>query len=317
MCIIETYSTKSDDAAPPTIHRAAAPVVIVGPTAVGKTNYALDLAERVGGEIINADSMQIYKELDIGTAKPGAAELARAPHHLISFANPRRSYSVSDYQKDAVAAISDVLRRGRVPVICGGTGLYVNSLLYDMNFSQAEADDELRGEYERLADDFGNEYIHDILKKKDAKAAERIHPNNRKRVIRAIERAEHGHEGGRIRSFDESRGTGFLKNPEIIVLTRERRELICRIDRRARRMFSDGLEDEIRNLIKGGLTQSHQSMFGIGYKEMFPYINGEISLDEAMELIRIHTRQYAKRQMTWFRRYTGARFVDLTGQNNE
>jgi tRNA dimethylallyltransferase len=300
------------------------PVVIVGPTAVGKTDYAIELAGRVGGEIVNADSMQIYKGLDIGTAKPSRAELARAKHHLIGYVDPKAGFSVSDYQKDAIGVIEDIIRRGKVPVICGGSGLYVNSLLYDMDFSRAEADGELRVEYERLADDFGNEYIHDILKSKDSEAAERIHPNNRKRVIRALERARRGHEGDRIRSFNESRKPGFLyeaggrqkdkndRSVDIIWLTRPRAELIGRIDLRVEQMLSAGLEGELRALIKNGLTPDHQSMLGIGYKELFPYIDGEITLDEAAELIRIHTRQYAKRQMTWFARYDGARVVDLS-----
>jgi tRNA dimethylallyltransferase len=290
-------------------------VVIVGPTAVGKTGYALDLAERIGGEIVGADSMQIYKRLDIGTAKPSPAELARVPHHLIGYVDPKENYTVADYQRDAKAAVTDIIQRGKVPVICGGTGLYVNALLYEMDFSGTAADADLRDQYERLADDFGNEYIHDILKTKDADAAERIHPNNRKRVIRALERATHGREGGQIRSFDESRKPGFLHNysVEIILLTRNRTELIRRIDSRVEQMFAAGLEEELRALIADGMTQEHRSMLGIGYKEMFPYLGGEISLDEAKELIRIHTRQYAKRQMTWFVRYEGANVVDLTG----
>ena len=283
--------------------------VIVGPTAVGKTKYAVQIARKLNGEIVSADSMQIYRFMDIGSAKPTEEEQAAARHHLVDAVDPREPFSVAQYRHMAKECIEDIFQRDKLPVISGGTGLYVNALIYDMDFSAPPADLEQREKYRKTAEEKGPQYLHDILNDIDPDAAARIHPNNVRKVIRAIEAAK---SGEKIPSFE----TSFRSTPDyrciLIGLQRDRAELYDRINRRVDQMISDGLEDEIRSLMSMGLSSSDISMKGIGYKEMIDAMNGRITMEEAAELIKRNSRRYAKRQMTWFRRYPDIRWFDLS-----
>lgn len=285
-------------------------LIIAGPTASGKTEYAIEAARALDGEIVSADSMQLYKYMDIGSAKPTPGEQMRAVHHLIDEIDPREPFSVFEYRKRALEAIEDILSRGKVPVIAGGTGLYVNSLIYDMDFSERPDDNSLREELRAVAENEGPEALHQILKEKDPEAAERIHPNNVKKVIRAIEILSEGSD--RVRTFEES----FVKTTSYEVrlagLMRDREELYDRINRRVDILVEEGLFDEVKSLKSMGLTADDISMKGIGYKEVLGYLDGEYDFDEAVRLIKRNTRHYAKRQMTWFRRYDEMKWFNLS-----
>lgn len=290
-------------------------LILAGPTAVGKTEYSLELAKKLDGEIVSADSMQLYKFMDIGSAKPTKEEMARAVHHMVDEIDPREEFSVFMYNEMAKKAIEDIFSRGKTPIISGGTGLYVNSLIYEMDFSAMPDNKEYRKQLEDMAKTKGNDLLHAMLKEKDPKAAERIHPNNVKKVIRALEMLEEGQE--RVREFSES----FVKTKDydycLIGLCRDREELYDRINKRVDILFDMGLLEEIESLDKMGLTEEHISMKGIGYKEVFGYLRGEYDLDEAVYLVKRNTRHYAKRQMTWFRRYEDMHWVDLSLRSKE
>ncbi len=283
--------------------------VIAGPTAVGKTEYAIRVAQALGGEIVSADSMQIYRYMDIGSAKPDAGEQAAARHHLVDTVDPRTPCSAAEYRDMAKKCIGEIFERGRLPILSGGTGLYINALIYDMDFSRSPRDDELRQRYQRIADEQGREYLHSLLEKADPDAAARIHPNNVKKVIRAIEAAENGEK---IPAFENSFRPAADYEYILIGLRRPREELYERINRRVDVMIKAGLADEVRRLVSMGLTAEDNAMKGIGYKEMIGCLNGEYDLDTAAELIRRNSRRYAKRQMTWFRRYPDMRWFDIT-----
>ena len=287
--------------------------VIVGPTAVGKTKYAVQIARKLNGEIVSADSMQIYRFMDIGSAKPTEEEQAAARHHLVDAVDPREPFSVAQYRHMAKECIEDIFQRDKLPVISGGTGLYVNALIYDMDFSAPPADLEQREKYRKTAEEKGPQYLHDILNDIDPDAAARIHPNNVRKVIRAIEAAK---SGEKIPSFETSFRSTSDYRCILIGLQRDRAELYDRINRRVDQMISDGLEDEIRSLMSMGLSSSDIYMKGIGDKEMFDAMNGRIPMVEATELIKRNSRRYAKRQMTWFRRYPDIRWFDLS-ENSE
>lgn len=290
-------------------------ICVCGPTAVGKTKYAIELAKAVNGEVVSADSMQLYKFMDIGSAKPTAEERAEVPHHLVDFVDPRDGFSVAEYQVAAKAAIGEILSRGKVPVISGGTGLYISSLIYEMDFAGAPKDDGFRENLEKLAAEHGNEYVHGILAKLDPEAAERIHPNNLKKLIRAIEVAEN--TGSGIPAFEQSFRPTKDYEYVLIGLMRDREELYSRIDMRVDMLIDMGLEDEIKRLLDMGLCADDISMKGIGYKEMIGYFNGEYDFDEAVRLVKRNTRHYAKRQMTWLRRYKEMHWVNLSECSEE
>ncbi|HWI40558.1 MAG TPA: tRNA (adenosine(37)-N6)-dimethylallyltransferase MiaA [Verrucomicrobiae bacterium] len=273
-------------------------VVIQGPTASGKTELAIRLAERFRGEVVNADSMQVYRGLDIGTAKPTAEQRGRVPHHLLDIFDPDVLTSAAMFVEAADAAIADIAGRGRVPFVTGGTGLYIRALLGGLVEAPSGAG-ELRGELEELAERLGSEGLHAELARVDPEAAERLHPNDRFRVIRALE--SHRLTGRplsemrREHAFSEERYTALK-----IGLRVERGELYRRIDQRVLRMMRDGLEEEVRGLLLGGWGPELKSMRSIGYREMCSFLAGEISREEAVEAIARETRRYAKRQMTWF-----------------
>ena len=290
-------------------------LVVAGPTAVGKTEYAIEAAKAFNGEIVSCDSMQLYRYMDIGSAKPTRQEREEAVHHLIDFLDPREDFSVAGYQILARAAVDDIMARGRLPIISGGTGLYLNSILYDMDFASAGGDDALREELTAKAEEEGPQAVHDILRELDPEAADRIHPNNLKKVIRAIERLQAGE--GKLRPFDRAVSENKAYEPLLVCLTRDRQELYDRIDRRVDLLIERGLVDEVKSLTAMGLTADDISMKGIGYKEIIEYLDGETTLEDAVQKIKKNTRHYAKRQLTWFRRYATINMFDLSEYLND
>ncbi len=285
-------------------------IIIVGPTAVGKTDVSIEIASEIQGEIISADSMQIYKYMDIGSAKPTQEEIKDIPHYLIDEIDPSKPFSVSDYQKLAKQYIKQVVDKGKVPVVAGGTGLYVNALLFKMDFSSMPSDTGFRDKLEKEAEEYGNEHLHNRLKSINAQLAERIHPNNVKKVIRAIEVYEQ--TGEIIKEFEES----FIPNEDykyiLIGLTRDREELYDRVNKRVDILIKNGLVEEVQGLIHRGLTEENISMKGIGYKEVIGYLHHEYDLEHAIWLIKRNTRRYAKRQLTWFKRYNDIKWYNLS-----
>ena len=276
-------------------------IAVAGPTAVGKTKFAIEVARRFDGEVVSCDSMQLYKFMNIGSAKPDAEELAQVKHHLVDIIDPRVPFSVAEYQQLAKAAIADVMSRGKVPVISGGTGLYLNSLIYDMDFSSNPGDLTYRKELEKIAEEEGTEAVHRMLQNEDPDAAALIHPNNTKRIIRALERLHDGE--GNVRPF-----SGILKETDdyemiLVGLTRERQELYDRINARVDILINNGLVDEVKELMAMGLTSDDISMKGIGYKEIIAFLNNEYDLATAVDTVKKNTRHYAKKQLTWYRRY--------------
>ena len=284
-------------------------VVILGPTAVGKTKISIELALALEGEIVSADSMQLYKKMSIGSAKPTIEETNLVPHHLVDEIDPMMHFSAAQYQVLAKRAIEDILSRGKLPIISGGTGLYINSLIYEMNFGENPRDLAFREEMESLAKDQGKEAVHKLLAEKDPIAAEKIHPNNLKKVIRGLERVS---EEGKIKSFENSFQP--IKDYEVVLigLKRDRKELYTRINDRVDLFVEQGLIKEVQGLIRDGLSDENISMLGIGYKEIYDYIQGKTILERAITLIKQNSRHLAKRQMTWFKRYKGVKWFDLS-----
>ena len=284
-------------------------IVLLGPTAVGKTKIAIELALALDGEIVSADSMQLYKKMSIGSAKPTPEEMSLVPHHLVDEIDPGEHFSAAQYQKLANAAIEDILSRGKVPIIAGGTGLYINALIYIMNFGENPRNLAFREEMEALAETQGKEAVHRLLAEKDAIGAERIHPNNLKKVIRGLERVC---EEGNIKTFEESFQPTEDYDVVLIGLKRGREEIYTRINERVDQFIEQGLIKEVEGLIDDGLTIDNISMLGIGYKEIYDYIQGETDLERAITLIKQNSRHLAKRQMTWFKRYEGVTWFDLS-----
>ncbi len=274
-------------------------IAVVGPTASGKTELAVTLAEQLGGEVVSADSMQIYKYMDIATAKPTAEEMRGIPHHLVDFVEPDDRFSVARYVELAHAAIADISGRGRVPVIAGGTGLYVDSLVQNISFSPQESDDELRRELNALAAEKGGEYMLAMLREIDPQTAARLHPNNVGRIIRAIE-LYRATGVTMSEQLERSRGRQIYEPLFIGLDFRDRSRLYERINLRVDRMLEDGLLDELKALERRGFSDT--ACQAIGYKELSGWQRGEMSFDEAVEELKRSTRRYAKRQLTWFRR---------------
>lgn len=283
-------------------------LVIGGPTAVGKTETSINIAKKLNGEIISADSMQIYKYMDIGSAKVTLEEMDGVKHHMIDVVNPNEPYSVSDYMNMGKKALSEIYQKNKLPIIAGGTGLYINSLTCKMDFTEAKKDENYREILENLAEKLGNEYIHQMLKDIDIKSYEDIHPNNRKRVIRALE--VYKLTGTPFSSYNL--GEDIYNSPYDIyyfVLTMNREKLYSRINKRVDIMMEKGLLNECIKLKDMGYDSSMQSMQGIGYKELFYYLEGRVSLEDAVNMIKQGSRNYAKRQLTWFRRDKRVKFL--------
>ncbi len=276
-------------------------IIISGATGVGKSLLSVLLAGNINGEIISADSMQVYRGFDIGTAKITKEEMGDIPHHLIDILDPDEEFNIFEFKTRALKAIDEITSRGAVPIICGGTGFYIQSVIYDIDFEDESPDKDYRTYLEDMAMDKGAGYMHAMLARIDPESAASIHPNNVKRVIRALEFAhENGIPISRHNAEQKERSSPF--NFAYFVLERPRAEVYERINRRVDQMISDGLESEIRGLLESGVSKDCLAMQGIGYKEMIPYIDGQITLDEAVYQIKLNTRHFAKRQDTWFRR---------------
>lgn len=284
-------------------------IILTGPTAVGKTAASIQLAKAVGGEIISADSMQIYQQMNIGTAKIIPEEMQGIPHHLVDTIPPDTPFHVFEFKKMAEQAMHGIWKRGHIPVVAGGTGFYIQALLYDIDFNPEENDHSYRAELEKLAGTKGADVLYDQLKSIDPVSAECIHPNNIKRVIRAL---EYYHETGKpISAHNQQQRIKHSPYDFIyIVLTMNRQKLYARINKRVEQMFEQGLLEEAEALIRQGCTSDMTSMQAIGYKELFPYFEGKISREEAIEQIQQDTRHFAKRQLTWFRRERDVIFLD-------
>ena len=290
-------------------------LVVAGPTAVGKTDIAIQLALRFNGQIVSCDSMQLYKHMDIGSAKPTAAQLAMVPHHLIGVVDPKEAFSVVQYQQMAKAAIVEIFHQDQLPVIAGGTGLYLNSLLFEMDFGANPGSPEGRASLFGIAESQGNEALHDMLQRLDPEAAERIHPNNVKRVVRAIEAVRHSGVGLSDFSSVQKRTTDY--DVVLIGLTRDRSELYHRIEARVDQLMDLGLLEEVKTLQNMGFTSKDIAMKGIGYKELLDHLDGAYDLPTAIDLIKKNTRHYAKRQLTWFKRYSDMEWFNLSEDQNE
>lgn len=279
-------------------------LIIVGPTAIGKSTLAVQLAQKFNGEIISGDSMQIYKELSIGTAKIKEEEMGGVPHYLVGMQDVSQPYSVSDFQKQGRQLIKDMANRKKLPIVVGGTGLYIESLIYDVSHGgSVESSERVRQYYHCYAKEKGNKALWDLLANKDWKAAEKIHENNVRRLVRALEVIHL--TGQKFSDFQKEREQKTpLFNPFIIGLNTEREQLYKRINDRVDLMFAQGLVAEAKWLRKT-VDQNHQAVKAIGYKELFPYFAGEIDINQAKSQIKQNSRRYAKRQLTWFKNRTG------------
>lgn len=276
-------------------------LILTGPTAVGKTTLSIKLAKAVNGEIISADSMQVYRRMDIGTAKIKKEEMCGVPHHLIDICEPTEDYNVVRFATEAKRLIREICERGHIPILVGGTGFYIQAVLYDIDFTKTEEDTAYRDELAAFADKYGAEALHAELAKVDPASAEAIHANNVKRVIRALE--FYRQTGGKISEHnEEQRGKESAYKSAYFVLTQDRAVLYDRIEKRIDIMLSEGLLDEVKALLADGCTPEMVSMQGLGYKEIVPYLNGECTLDEAIYILKRDTRHFAKRQLTWFKR---------------
>lgn len=285
-------------------------LIVAGPTATGKSDSAVELALRMNGEVISADSMQVYRGMDIGSAKVTVEEMRGVPHHLIDCADPSENWNVVRFQKEARRAVQDIASRGRLPILCGGTGFYIQALLYDIDFTQMDENTPLRDRLSALAAEKGPEAVHALLAKKDPASAAAIHPNNLKRVIRAIEFMEES--GGSIAAHNlQQRERESAYRSVFFVLTMDRARLYERIDRRVDIMMERGLVEEVARLRAMGIQRDSTSMQGIGYKQVYGYLDGDYDLEEAVRLIKRDTRHFAKRQLTWFKREKDVIWTDL------
>ena len=276
-------------------------IILTGPTASGKTALSVELAKRIGGEIISADSMQVYRYMDVGSAKVTVEEMDGVPHHLIDVLDPQDSFNVVTFQEMAKEAMKKIYANGHIPIVAGGTGFYIQALLYDIDFTDNDGDMEYRHHLVELAKEHGAEVLHSMLKEVDPPSAEAIHANNVKRVIRALE--FYKKTGHRISDHnEEERQKESPYNFAYYVLNMDRATLYDRIDLRVDKMIEAGLEEEVKQLKAMGCTRDMVSMQGLGYKEILDYLNGELSLEEAVYILKRDTRHFAKRQLTWFKR---------------
>ena len=286
-------------------------IILTGPTAAGKTKASVQLAKTIGGEIISADSMQVYRGMDIGSAKIRPEEMEGVPHYLIDVLDPREEFNVVRFQQMAKAALKQIYANGHIPIVVGGTGFYIQALLYDIDFSQSDenADSRFRQELSDYAVEYGAEALHRRLMEVDPKAAQEIHANNVKRVIRALEfYRQTGERISEHNARERSRQSPYRS--AYFVLTDEREHLYRRIEERIDQMLQDGLVEEVRRLKDRGLTKDMVSMQGLGYKEILSFLEGECTLSEAVEILKRDTRRFAKRQLTWFRRERDVIWID-------
>ncbi|MDO5690457.1 MAG: tRNA (adenosine(37)-N6)-dimethylallyltransferase MiaA [Tissierellia bacterium] len=276
-------------------------IILTGPTGVGKTNLSIELAKQLSSEIVSADSMQIYRGMDIGTGKIRPEEMQGIPHHMLDILEPDEAYSVEEYRKTALQVMDEIHDRGKMPLVVGGSGLYINGLLYELNFSIAPPNEGLRDYYIQLEEERGRGWLHGILEKVDPLSAERIHPNQQKRIIRALE--VYDQTGRPFSSFNDYVNR-YREDLDVVylLLERPREQLYRRIEKRVDSMIEEGLVREVSGLVERGYGAHLQSMQGIGYKEILGHILEGVSLEESIELLKRNTRRYAKRQVTWFER---------------
>ncbi|MBB4823848.1 tRNA dimethylallyltransferase [Sporosarcina luteola] len=289
-------------------------IAIVGPTASGKTALSVDLAKRLNGEIINGDSMQVYKGLDIGTAKIKKEEMGGIPHHLFDIKNPSEEYSVADYQADVRGCIEEISSRGKQPIIVGGTGLYIHAVLFDFRFTEQAGDPYVRSSLEKEASQRGSYALYDKLQQLDPESAEKIHPNNTRRIIRALEIIEV--TGKSKMDHEQGKGDRPLYPHLIIGLDLPRELLYERINWRVDNMMDQGLLEEVKTLWNKGIRET-QAVQAIGYKEIYRYLDGSLSMEEAIELVKKNTRNYAKRQLTYLRNKLQISWFDASESRNE
>ncbi len=289
-------------------------LIICGPTASGKTAVAVEICREIGGEVVSADSMQIYRGMDIGTAKPSEEEKRGVPHHLLDIIDPGELYSVAAYREKAVEAIEDIFARGKTPVVCGGTGLYIDALTRPMGFS-AQGDESIRRRLEEIAEQSGGrERLHDMLREVDPESADRLHVNDVRRVVRALEIHQlTGRTLTEQRASDRAREGAYRGRHYGLSWPRE--ALYHRIDQRVLEMVQAGLTNEVEALLQGGLGADTTAMQGIGYKEIARAMAGACTLDEAVSRIQQATRNYAKRQLTWFRRDERVKWIEAAGRS--
>ncbi len=291
-------------------------IILTGPTAVGKTDLSIQLAKAMNGEIISADSMQVYRHMDIGSAKVTPEEMDGVPHHLIDVLEPEEEFNVVVFQKLAKEALTGIYERGHIPIIVGGTGFYIQALLYDIDFTENDGDTAIRRELEKLAQTQGAGCLHQMLQEIDPESAAAIHQNNVKRVIRAIE--FYRQTGKKISLHNEQEREKQSPYQFLYyVLDTDRKTLYERIDRRVDLMMEHGLVDEVKHLADMGCTRDMVSMQGLGYKEILDYLSGEIPLEEAVYILKRDTRHFAKRQITWFKRERDVRWLELEQFQND
>lgn len=291
-------------------------IVIIGPTAVGKTALSIDLAKKLNSEIISGDSMLIYKGFDIGTAKPSVVEQAGIKHHLIDVLEPNSSFSVTEFKERAAELVDNINARGKIPVIAGGTGLYTKALLENYNFNKTSANEDYRLSLEQIAKEQGKEQLHKMLETVDPKSAQRLHINDTRRVIRALEVF---HQGGEYISQDKELNSNNLLAYDAVVigLNMDRAKLYERINNRVDIMMENGLLDEVKLLLHNGVKKDCQAMQAIGYKELVWYLEGICSLEFAVDKIKQATRNFAKRQLTWFRRMSYIKWYNVTENKSD
>lgn len=289
-------------------------IVIAGPTAVGKTYVSVELAKKLNTEVVSADSMQIYKGMNIGTAKVTNDEMQGIVHHMINIVNPDENYSVSDFKSDAEKIIDNMLLEDKIPVIVGGSGLYVNSLIYDLDFGKAKSDRKIRDYYNYYYKSHGEDALYEKLQKIDPKATEKIHKNNTKRVIRALE--VYDITGTRFSELNTDIRKANSKYECILVgLSMDRKLLYERINKRVDEMISEGLVDEVKDMLNKGYHKNLVSMKAIGYKEIIDYLEGNMSLEEAVNILKRNTRRFAKRQYTWFLKDKNVKWFEIKDIN--
>lgn len=289
-------------------------IVIAGPTAVGKTSLSIELAKKINGEIISADSMQVYKHMDIGTAKITKEEMDGIKHYLVDEFEPDEEFNVHVFQKKAKEYINKILEKGKIPILVGGTGFYIQSIIYDIDFTETDTDKSYRLELERMAMEYGNDYLHKMLREVDSESANQIHPNNVKRVIRALEYYKETNEP--ISKHNEKeRQKETIYNLGFYVLTMDRDILYDRINKRVDIMVEDGLIEEVKKLKDMGYSKDLVSMKGLGYKEILDYLDGNYDLDYAIYKLKRDTRHFAKRQLTWFRRENNIKWINVSENN--
>ncbi len=285
-------------------------VVILGPTATGKSHCAIEVAKKFHGEIISGDSMLVYQNMDIGTAKPTKAELEAAPHHLVNILPPDAAFSVVDFKEQAVKLIKEINNRGHLPILAGGTGLYIKALLEDYTFNNAQEDNALRQKLELEAKEQGADVLYSRLCQLAPIEAKRIHPNNTRRVIRALESALQGESVNQIKAEE------MPYDALVIGLNMERQSLYERINKRVDKMLADGLEQEVRMLLAQGISTECQSMQSIGYRQMVWYINGNMAYETAVDKLKQATRNFAKRQLTWYKKMPYIKWLELESEPN-